>query len=326
MQNILVTGSSGYIGRHLVAALCAEPGVEKVVGVDIRPPADRPAKLTFLEMDVRVPLDNLLASLAIDTVIHAAFVLRPTHDEAAMEDSNLNGSRYVLTSLASSPVVQLLYLSSATVYGAHPDNQSPLTEASPLRADQGLVYSRNKRQVERLVERFRSRHPEIVVTLLRPSWVIGPGLDNPLAEHLRQRIVPLPAGAAALQFTHVADLVRLVLELLRRRTDGVFNVGGEGSVTLREMVAALGGHSLPLPYPLLWGLNWVAWQLRLSFLTRFPSTALRLFRYPWLVSSRRVCARTAFRYEYTSRQAFADFAAHERGGGATAAFSGDVGR
>ncbi|MCP4692389.1 MAG: NAD-dependent epimerase/dehydratase family protein, partial [Desulfobacterales bacterium] len=68
MKNILITGASGYIGGKLARALDGDDDVAAIVGVDIREPVYKPAKLEFVKKDVRDPLAPLMKARDIDVV------------------------------------------------------------------------------------------------------------------------------------------------------------------------------------------------------------------------------------------------------------------
>ena len=110
-----------------------------------------------------------------------------------------------------------------------------------------------------------------------------------------------------MQFVHEDDLVRIIYLALRDKKDGVFNVGGDGTISFAEMVKKLGGILIPLPDKLLSFFNAIAWSLRLWFISEFPNPAMNMLRYPWVVSSEKLKHDTGFTYRYTSRQAFEDW-------------------
>ena len=307
MKNIFITGVSGYIGMKIARALADCPQVEKIVGIDVNAPRNVPERLMFIKRDVREPMLDLLTKHQADTVIHAAYVLPPIHDKALMEDINLGGTRSILNASAEAPVKHLLYTSSTTSYGFHPDNPVPLTEESPLRGNGDFTYSKNKKEIELLMQEFIGKHPEMAVTILRPCFVVGPGFANPLARHLQKPFVLLPTKTAPFQFVHEDDLIRVIVMCLTETISGVFNVAGEGTMEFGEMVGKLGNHAVRLPFRLLYILNNLAWLMRMHFLTEFPSTGLNLIKYPWLATSERLIAETGFEFEYDTRSAFDDF-------------------
>jgi len=313
MRRVLITGASGYIGGKLAAYLATKPEVEEIVGTDIRAPSIDAAKVVFYNRDVRFSIEDILKKHAVDTVVHTAFVLPPSHDTNLMEDINVNGTMSVLSSAIGASVSRFLYTSSATAYGFHPDNRRPLTEESPLRGNEDFTYSRTKRIIEGMLGEFVHGNCRVEITIVRPCFVVGPGFDNPLATYLRRAVVPIPLTTEPVQFVHEDDLVEIIFQLLARDRTGAYNVGADGTITVEEMVKLLGNKHIRIPYPLLSALNQVAWLLRLSFLTEFPSPALNMIRYPWVVDSDKLKREINYSYRYTSREAFEDFAESARG-------------
>jgi UDP-glucose 4-epimerase len=311
MESVLVTGASGYIAQKLISALSACPDVRAIIGIDIRPPARGTQNFHFVKLDVREPLTDLFREHQIDTVVHTAFVLPPIHDTKLMEDINVNGTRNVLFASLQAGVKQFLYTSSTTAYGFHPDNICPLTEDSPLRGNDDLVYSKTKKEIERIFveQNLSGSYPDTVLTILRVCFVVGPAFDNPLARYLRKRFVFLPVKTQPLQYVHEDDLVRAMILLLRKRRGGVYNIAGDGLITFDEMVRLLGNTKIPLPFALMYFLNRIAWGLRLTSISEFPSPTMNMLRYPWWAENSKLKKDLGFRYQYTTRTAFRDYAA-----------------
>lgn len=308
MENIFVTGVSGYIGQNLVDFLAGKPGVKKIVGIDIKEPSIKPGKFVFCKKDVREPLADILSEHAIDSIVHLAYVVSPLHDRSLMEDININGAKNILASCRKAGVKQIVYTSSATAYGFHPDNDVPLTEDSPLRGNDDFVYSKTKKEIEGIFSHFVQDNPDIRVAILRPSFVAGPVFDNPLARHMKKRLVLLPTITQPFQYVHEDDLVDIIYLLLHRKVSGAFNVGADGTITFPEMISLLGNRRLSLPFDIMYALNNLAWWLRLTPVSEFPSPALNMVRYPWIVSSEKLKRTLGYRYRYTTRETFMDFA------------------
>jgi len=308
MTRVLVTGSEGYIGTHLVRVLCACDWIDVVVGLDVGGASFDHPKYQFVRRDVRQPIADLVSRHGIQTVVHLAYVVAPIHDEEQTNEVNLRGMANVLDACAGLQDAHLLYTSSATVYGLHPDNEVPLTEDSPLRPNDDFPYARTKGQTEEMLRRFAADHPQVRVTVLRPCFVVGPGASDPLARHLHKRIVFRPWSPAPLQFVHVQDLGGVMRYFVAHPRPGVYNVAGAGEITFAEMLKMVGSIGFPLRWPVLYALNRLCWLLRLSFMTYVPSPALRMLKYPWQVSADKLRREVGYEFAYDSRSAFQDFA------------------
>ncbi len=306
-MRVLITGAAGYIGGKLARALCEKNWVDAVIGTDIREPGFSHEKYRFDARDVRRSMDDIFESEQIDTVVHTAYILPPIHDTKRMEDINKGGTQNILDASVRAGVTQILYTSSTTAYGFYADNDEPLTEESPLRGNDDFTYAKNKKEIEAVFKEFCERHSNITVSIVRPCFVVGPGFTNPAAEHLQKKLVVLPSRARPWQFVHEDDLINVMALLLERRIKGVFNVTGEGSMTFSEMIRMLGNIPVFLPWSILYPLNNLAWHLRLSFITRFPSPAMRMMIHPWIASSQKLITETGYRFQYNTRSAFEDF-------------------
>ena len=308
-MRILVTGAAGYIGGRMVDALLKKEWAERVIGTDIREMERCDEKFSFHAQDIREPLAGLMKKENIDAVVHTAYVLPPNHNKKLMEDINKGGTGNVLESSVQAGVQRILYTSSTTAYGFWPDNDRPLTEESPLRGNDDFIYAKNKKEIEKLIAGFKRSNPGIDVAVLRPCFVVGPGFNNPLAEHLQKDFVLLPSDHLPWQFVHEDDLIEIMLMALERPLTGVYNVAADGTITFPEMVRALGNIGIFLPSRIVFPLNELAWKLRLKWITKFPSPAMRMIINPWIASGEKLRRETGYRYKYGSSEAFMDFVA-----------------
>ncbi len=307
-MKVLVTGAAGYIGGKVMRALSRRTWVHTVVGTDLQQPNELPEGVVFVRQDIRDALDPLFERFGIDTVIHTAWVLKPIHDKCEMESINLQGTRNVLDACARNGVHQLLFTSSTTAYGFHPDNDVPLTEESPLRGNDDFTYAKNKKEAEALLAEFSRQHHDVTLTIVRPCFVVGPGFSNPLAQHLQKKFVMLPRNARPWQFVHEDDLVAIIERLLERRLGGIYNVAADGTITFREMVHELGHVYVPLPWSVIFVLNTLAWQFRLTWMTRFPSAAMRMMVEPWIASNDKLKRELGYEFQYDTKAAFHAYA------------------
>lgn len=308
VKNVFITGVSGYFGAKLVSLFESKDEIGTILGVDVKPPAFSSKKMEFIRHDVRDNMETLLKGRNIEWAIHTAFILPPLHDRSLMEDININGTRNFLKASEKAKVKQILHCSSTTAYGFHSDNPPLLTEESPLRGNSDFTYSKNKKELELVVREFGEAHPDIVLTIVRPCFVVGAGFDNPLSRYLLKKIVPLPFHTAPFQFIHEDDLVEIIYRLLSEKKEGVYNLAADGTMTFDEMLTILGNWPLRLPLFIMLPLNNLLWFLRLKCITEFPSPGLNLALYPWIASNEKIKEELNYTFKYTTRGAFEDFA------------------
>jgi UDP-glucose 4-epimerase len=232
MARLVVSGVSGTIGRRLIDALEREGGGEVVVGIDRLPPRQRPDWLDarivdLVEDDVDALLDDALADA--DVLVHLAFEGDPRLPVAQLERANVDGTRRLLDAAARAGVHHVVYVSSATVYGAWADNPVPLDETTPLRPNPGYAPAVHKAEAERLLADWRDEHPGVGVAILRPVFVVGPGSGDALSALVHRGVAPAKGGALPpRQFLHEDDAASAVLVAVRERLVGVFNVAPDG--------------------------------------------------------------------------------------------------
>src|SRR5438067_7062276 len=138
----VITGGSGYIGSRLIERLVGRDDTERVVIADVRPPRSFRPKVEFSELDVRDRdgVRSLLERERPDVLVHLAFVLNPMHDEHTMYEIDVGGTHNVLEAASATGVEQVLVTSSATAYGAFPDNPVPIDEDQPVRGVPDFEY------------------------------------------------------------------------------------------------------------------------------------------------------------------------------------------
>lgn len=298
---VAVTGAAGYIGERVLDLLDRDDRVDRILGFDIRRPRSTSSKLIFDEVDVRS--EALVARFSgVDVVVHLAFVMDPIKDEARMRDINVNGSQNVFRAAGKAGVGKLVYASSAVAYGAHPDNDVPLTEESPLRANLDFSYPTHKLEVEYVLKEVQNEFPSLTSVVLRPAIVFGPNTDNAWSHVLES---PLLLGVSGhrppMQFVHEADVAGAVFFAATEAIEGYFNVAADGWLELPELLSLLGRRRIELPEPIAFGLLDRMWQLGWS---DAPAGMLHYLMHPWVVSNAKL-TQAGFKPTYSNEQALA---------------------
>jgi UDP-glucose 4-epimerase len=216
-QRILITGSSGFYGRALIGAIRKEWPAAQILGLDVvAPKTDAPD--TFEVCDITSPkVREHVVSFQPDTILHLAFVVNPMRDENRMHQINVDGSRNLLAAASAVKPARVFVASSATSYGAWPDNPVPMTEDQPLRARTDYRYASDKVDVENLLSDFAAARPEITVSWTRPCIIYGPGMSNFMTPLFTvPPILTLPGGDnPAMQFVHLDDVADASIAILR---------------------------------------------------------------------------------------------------------------
>ena len=136
---------------------------------------------------------------------------------------NVRGTDVLLTAAAAAGVRRLVLLTSAMVYGANPDNQVPLAEDAPLRAEPDLTLVGDWVEIERLATRAARAYPSLQVVRVRPASLVGAVSDAMLPRLFdAPRLLVIKGSRPRWQFCHVDDLVSaLVLAADGTVTDAV---------------------------------------------------------------------------------------------------------
>ncbi|MDQ4143059.1 MAG: NAD-dependent epimerase/dehydratase family protein [Actinomycetota bacterium] len=306
---VAITGAAGYVGSRVIQELCSDARVERVLGFDVRPPEFRHPKFVFDEIDVRnATLRSRLKG--VDVVVHLAFIMDPIKDEALMRDVNLNGSHNVFRSAAEAGVRKIVYTSSATVYGAHPDNDFPLTEESPLRANLDFSYPAHKLEVEYVVKEVREEFPDLQFVVFRPAIVFGPHANNAWSHQLESPVIfGIKGYAPPLQFVHEDDVARAITFGIFEDVDGPYNLAAEGWLERDQILDVVGRPTLQLSEARAFSMADRMWS---SGLAEAPPGMLHYVMHPWVVSVDKLTA-AGFTCTKTNHEALRDTAEQTNG-------------
>jgi len=305
----LITGGSGYIGSRLIEVLGGRDDTEAILNADVRPPRRPHPKATFVHGDVRdrAAIGELLDRHRADALIHLAFLLDPIRDEAVMYDIDVNGTQAVLRAASEAGTKQVLVTSSATAYGAFPDNPNPIAEDWPVRGQPDFSYARHKTEVDRLCQLWAHEHGDRTMTIVRPSIVFGPTVDNYISRSWKNSaFMPILDGVdQEYQLVHEDDLVSALIGLLDAKAGGAFNVGADGTMTWRESAEMIGLRTRVMSMRAVRRIYATAWALHAPRVESPPGN-LAFLRYPWVVSNEKLKAEIGWQPSADTRQVFVE--------------------
>jgi UDP-glucose 4-epimerase len=305
----LITGGSGYIGSRLTEILATRDDVDAIINLDIRPPARRVGNSNFVRGDVRdyASIRTLLDREQPDALVHLAFVLNPIRDEARMYDIDVNGTAAVLRAAGDAGTAQILVTSSATAYGAFADNPKPIAEDWPVRGQPDFSYARHKADADRICQLWALENPDRVMTIVRPSIVFGPNVDNYISRSWKtSAFMPILDGVEEqFQLVHEDDVVSAIIGLLDARAGGAFNVGGDGRMTWKESAEMVGLKTRVMSMKSVRRIYAAAWALHAPRVESPPGN-LSFIRYPWIVSNEKLKSEIGWQPSATTREIFVE--------------------
>lgn len=306
---ILITGAAGYVGGLLGSRLARD---FTVIGTDIRPRPDAPFPVH--RMDVRdAALADLLKAQAITHVVHLASVLDSGSDRAREFDIDVNGTRNVVACCLEAGVGHITVTSSGAAYGYHADNPEWIDEDQPLRGNPEIAYSDHKRRVEEMLAQYRQSHPQLRQLVLRPGTILGASTQNLITNLFRaKRILAIRGSKSPFVFIWDEDVVAAIEHGLRGDRCGIYNMAGDGALSVHEIAAILGKPVLTLPAGL------VSTALRAARLLgkgRYGPEQVKFLRYRPVLSNMRLKQEFGYRPQKTSEETFRFYVQHARARG-----------
>jgi UDP-glucose 4-epimerase len=315
---VAVTGPTGEIGKPFIRALERAKEVKRIVGMARRPfdPAALGWKKTEYRQGDVLDTDAVAALVkGADVVVHLAFIITQAGNG---QDINLEGSRNVFEAAVGAKAKRLVYTSSVAAYGFHDDNPDVLTEDIAPRGTPTFPYSAQKAELESVLEQAVAGSATDAY-VFRPCIVAGPeapllvnmipyvALSGKLPGAVRALFdqVPilkpvLPDPGVPFQLVHHDDVaVALRAAVLGRGTPGIYNLAGEGELTISDLADALGYYSLPMPE--------LALDATAEIVSRMPflpaeASWIEALRKPVLLNTSRARKQLRWRPKYDSRE------------------------
>jgi nucleoside-diphosphate-sugar epimerase len=218
---ILLTGASGFIGKHLLAALTKEYGQDNVLGLTST------SELHGVGEKIKI-------------IIHAG-AFTPKNGKSANDADKCNTNITYTTKLleVEFPVLEkIIYLSTLDVYG--PANL--ISENSPV--EPASLYGESKLQCEKMIVDWASEH-KVIAQILRLGHVYGPG------EEAYEKIIPVTfrrilnnepikiwgSGKELRSFIFIDDVVKAIMTSIKLKDNNeLINIAGGHPICMIELV------------------------------------------------------------------------------------------
>ena len=273
-MRVAVVGATGNVGTSVLRALGDDPSIDEIVGIARRRPQMSFPRTTWVCADI-VTDDLVAAFRGADAVVHLAWLIQPSRDRATTRTVNVDGSRRVFEAAAAAGVGTIVYASSVGTYSPGPKDRR-VDESWPTGGIATSFYSRDKSDVEAILDGFEAAHPDIRVVRLRPGLIFkgeaasgirrlfaGPLLPTPL---LRRGLIPIVPAMERLRFqaVHSFDVGEAYHLALTRDVRGAFNVAAEPVLDPPELARLLDARPVPVAPRVLRTAVTASWKLRLQ--------------------------------------------------------------
>jgi len=289
-HSILVTGGAGYIGSHTTLALL-EAGHNVIVLDNLANSSLESLRrvericgkaATFIEGDIRdrALLNSIFTRHSIQAVLHFAglkAVGESVEQPLAYYENNVSGSVVLFQAMAAAGVFNLVFSSSATVYGE--PKQMPISEDCPTGTPTN-PYGRSKLMIEEILRDLAISEQRWSIALLRyfnpvgahHSGLIGEdpnGIPNNLLPYISQVAVgklqqlsvygddyPTVDGTGVRDYIHVVDLadghLKALAAIAKSQGVHIWNLGtGQGYSVLQMITAFEQAAKVKVPYKIV---------------------------------------------------------------------------
>ena len=298
-MNILVTGSTGFIGANLAIHLAGEGhAVHALYRSEDKRKTLTHKNIAFFKGDILDMLSLEKAMVNCDQVYHiAAFTDVWTKHKSLIYDLNVTGTINVLECAKKLGIRQIVFTSTAGVLG--PSLEGTVNENSKRQVDYFLEYERTKAIAEKKVREYVEQG--LNIRIVNPTRVYGPGLlskSNSVTIMIKSfqkgkwRIIP-GNGESIGNYVFIDDVVQgHILAMEKGKSGERYILGGENADYMQffeSLKTVTGQHHnmFKLPLSLMLGVSYFAMFLNKIFgIKPFITPALvRKFNYNWDISS-----------------------------------------
>jgi GDP-4-dehydro-6-deoxy-D-mannose reductase len=256
-MRVLITGASGFVGRHLVVALAALAEKPDIVACTYGERASRLLDIREISLDV-TDAERTLAVIQAEQPTHVmhlagvSVVSEAIRDVRKTWDVNTQGTLNVALAIkAGVPTCRLLFCSSAQVYGGSFRSGKPLAEDAPL--DPQNIYASSKAAADLLIGQLAREGLRAI--RLRPFNHTGPGQLPELVvasfaaqiaaiEHGKQEpVIRVGNLSVRREFLDVRDVVDAYVRAIQRfdslSNGAVFNIASGEAISVDAILKML---------------------------------------------------------------------------------------
>jgi nucleoside-diphosphate-sugar epimerase len=234
-MKILITGATGYVGRHLIKELNSYnhdlyATIRKTSNTDLF----KRVGVKLIECDITQKHEMVKIVEQFDGIIHLAFSLFPASDSRLNE----TGFENVVNYFKDKPIKRFVFISSALVYGATHKDKS-IDESCPCNPK--MYFAKQQLHAEnKLLNLYKSDgFPSVI---LRSSEIYGGEggffKTAQLDGYINGKTPVIGSGKNAVSYTYVGDLIQAIISSLEKNDiEGqVFNINTPGVLTINDLI------------------------------------------------------------------------------------------
>jgi UDP-glucose 4-epimerase len=309
MQNILVTGSQGYIGGQFMKHCVDHKDLfGKIIALDIRLPLEdqKVAGITYLEEDIRSKnIEKIIEEYKINIVVHLAAIISITGNNSAMfeYDVDVNGSSNLIHACIKHGVKKFIHSSSGAAYGYWPSNiETLLKEDMPMLGNNDIPYSLHKYLVEEKLAKVKVEYPSMKQFIFRVGTILGKTTNNPITDYLkRPKLLCIKDYPSAFVAIWDQDLVRILFKATQDGKPGIYNVAGDGAIPSQDLAKIL---KKPADVKPLWLLKLAFRILRPLGLVKYGPESLKFIQYRPVLGNAKLKSEFAYVPEKSTKEVF----------------------
>lgn len=245
-MKILLSGATGFIGRHLLDRLA---GQHEMFALVRQAPRQAIPDVEYIAQDLGQPLKLAALPSQIDAIIHqAALIDTNTDDDSLAFRVNVEATWSLLRYAEKAGAHTFVHASTGGVYGC---SDKPFVESDPFNPMD--LYSLTKAQAELAVQAAPGDFHKVV---LRYFFPYGVGTPNPIPRWVQQALSgePFPvlrSGKPHFNPLHISDAVETTIRALRLEQSIILNIAGTETTSIRgiaELAAQLAGRTARLEF------------------------------------------------------------------------------
>ena len=306
--SVLITGAAGYLGQVVLQQLVQHrEKFRQLVAMDIREVdlAQRHDGVVYVCADIRsAEMPALFKKYNIDIVVHLAAIVTPGRQSNRELEYAVDvlGTENVLKACVAAGVRKIIVTSSGAAYGYHSDNPAWLQETDALRGNEEFAYSHHKRLVEEMLGRYREQYPQLQQLIFRPGTMLGKNVRNQITALFEKKFVLGLRGAASpFVFIWDQDVTACIVKGILENKTGIYNLAGDGILSMKEIAQLLHKPYLRLPVTLVKSVLWLLRKLRFS---QYGPEQINFLRYRPVLANQKLKTEFGYTPLLTTREVF----------------------